>query len=70
MKRRLNKRGKVLVTSLTVMLSVVIYVLVAFLGAKGQGSIFSQVGLVCGWLWLFVGQTTVYCMVWEREMNL
>jgi hypothetical protein len=65
MKKRLNKKGKVLVTSLTFMLSVVIYVLMAILGAKGQTNIFYQVVLVCGWIWMLFGQISVYMMVWE-----
>ena len=66
MKRRLNKRGKILVTSLTIMLSVVIYVLMAILGEKGQSNIFYQVILFCGWSWLLLGQIMAYMMVWSE----
>lgn len=70
MKRRLNKKGKILVASLTIMLSVVIYVLMAILGEKGQDSIFNQVILFCGWIWLFIGQIMVYVMVWGKEVDM
>ena len=70
MKRRLNKRGKILVTSLTIMLSVVIYVLMVILGEKGQNSIFHLIGLFCGWCWLLFGQIGVYLMVWESEVSI
>lgn len=66
MKRRLNLKGKVLVTSLTIMLSVVIYVLMGFLGELMSDNGFIQLGIVCGWIWLLFGQFGVYMMVWER----
>lgn len=65
MKRKLNLKGKVLVTSLTIMLSVVIYVLVAFTGAFGSGSIIAQLGLIFAWIWLLFGQFGVYALIWE-----
>lgn len=65
MKRRLNKRGKIAVTILTILASVIIYVLMGQLGAKATGGIIYQLGLVCGWSWLILGQITVYFMVWE-----
>lgn len=68
-KRRLNKRGKILVTSLTIMLSVVIYVLMAILGGKAQNNIFYLAGLLCGWIWLLFGQIGVYFMIWESEVQ-
>lgn len=69
-RRKLNKRGKILITSLTIMLSVVIYVLMAILGEKAQNSIFHQVGLFCGWIWLLFGQIGVYIMIWESEVKV
>lgn len=64
MKRRLNKRGKVLVTTLTVILSAVIYVLMAYIGTKATDGIIYQVMLFCGWIWLILGQMSVYVLVW------
>lgn len=64
MKRRLNKKGKVLVTTLTIMLSVFIYVLMAQIGVKATEGIIYQVSLFCGWTWLILGQTSVYMLVW------
>lgn len=66
MKRRLNLKGKVLVTSLTIMLSVVICVLMGFLGSLMSDNGFIQLAMVCGWIWLLFGQFGVYAMVWER----
>lgn len=69
-RRKLNKRGKILLTSLTIMLSVVIYVLMAILGAKGQDSIFYQVIFFCGYTWLVLGQFGVYFMIWGNEVSM
>lgn len=69
-RRKLNKRGKKLLTSLTIMLSVVIYVLMAILGAKGQDSIFYQVAFFVGYGWLFLGQIAVLFMIWGNEVNM
>ena len=68
-RRKLNKRGKILFTSLTIMLSVVIYILMGFLGVKGQVNIFYQVTLFCGWAWLLLGQFGVYFMFWGNEVK-
>lgn len=65
MKRRLNLKGKVLVTSLTIMLSVVIYVLMGFLGGLMSDNGFIQLALVCGWVWLLFGQFGAYMFIWE-----
>lgn len=69
-KRRLNKRGKILATSLTFTLSVVIYVLMAILGAKGQDNIFYQVTFFAGYGWLFLGQIAVLFMIWGNEVSM
>lgn len=66
MKRRLNKKGKVLFTSLTIMLSVVIYVLVVFTGVFQGNSGIVQLGLVFAWIWLLFGQFGAYALIWER----
>lgn len=65
MKRRLNLKGKVLVTTLTFMLSVVIYVLVGFTDVFSSGSIIAQTGLLFAWIWLLFMQFGVYALVWE-----
>lgn len=65
MKTKLNKRGKVLVTTLTIMLSVVIYVLMGFLGALMSENGFIQLVMVCGWIWLLFGQFGAYMLIWE-----
>lgn len=65
MKRRLNLKGKVLVTSLTFMLSVVIYVLVAFTGVFSQIGVIGQLGLILAWIWLTIGQFGAYALIWE-----
>ena len=65
MQMKLNLKGKVVFTSLTIMLSVVIYVLVAFTGVFGSGSIIAQVGLLFAWIWLLFGQFGAYALIWE-----
>ena len=65
MKRILNLKGKFLVTSLTIMLSVVIFGLMGFLGGLLSNNGFIQLALVCGWAWLLFGQIGVYILIWE-----
>lgn len=63
--RKLNLKGKVVFTSLTIMLSVVIYVLMANLGElASEGGIY-QLIFICGWVWLLFGQIGVYMVIWE-----
>lgn len=69
-RRKLNKRGKILLTSLTIMLSVVIYVLMVILGEKGQDSIFTLVALFSGWSWLLLLQPSIYFAIWKDEVNM
>lgn len=61
---RLNLKGKVVFTSLTIMLSVVIYVLMAKLGELASNNDIYQLVFICGWLWLLFGQIGVYVMIW------
>lgn len=68
-KRRLNKRGKIALTILTILASAIIYVLMAILGAKGQSSIFYQVAFFCGYMWLFLGQISVFYFIWGNEVR-
>lgn len=68
-KRRLNKRGKKLVSFIVILISVLIYVLMAKLGAKAIESIIYQVGLFCGWFWLLMGQFGVLYIIWECEVE-
>lgn len=64
-KRRLNKKGKILVTIITILASVLIYILMAKLGTFAKDSIFILFLTVCGWSWLILGQTSVLALVWE-----
>lgn len=68
-KRRLKKWVKISLTIMTILASAVIYVLMAFLGTKGQNSIIGLGTLICGWIWLFLGQFGAYYFIWESEMN-
>lgn len=68
-KRRLNKKGKIAITILTILISIIIYVLMAVLGEKGQDNTFYQFILFCGWIWLFIGQIIVYVMIWGKEVE-
>lgn len=64
-KRRLRKWVKILLTIMTLVLSVIIYVLTAKFGAKAQESIIALVCIVCAWIWLILGQFGVYYFIWE-----
>ena len=64
-KRRLNKRGKIVLTILIILISAVIYVLMAKFGVKSQESTIALVGIVCAWIWLILGQFGVYYFIWE-----
>ena len=63
--KKLNLKGKVVFTSLTIMLSVVIYVLMGFLGELMSDNGFIRLALVCGWAWLLLGQIGAYILIWE-----
>ncbi len=63
--RRLNKKGKILITIITILISAVIYVLTAKLGVFAKNNIFILFIVVCGWIWLILGQTSVLALVWE-----
>lgn len=65
MKRRLNKRGKFLITILTLLLSAVIYNFMGYLGGLGVNNIFYQMTLLLGWGWLFLGQFGAIIFIWE-----
>lgn len=64
-KRKLNKRGKILVTILTIIFSVIIYGLVAQFGELASKGIIYQILLISGWGWLLLGQMGVYMTIWE-----
>ena len=64
-KRRLRKWVKILLTIMTLVLSIIIYVLMAKFGEKAQESIIALVGIICAWIWLILGQFGVYYFIWE-----
>lgn len=68
-KRRLNKRGKKLVSLIIILISAIIYVLMAKLGAKAVDGIIYQVALISGWFWLLLGQFGAFYIVWECEVE-
>lgn len=63
-KRRLNKKGKIMVTILTFLISTIIYALMAILGAFVKTSIIILLIVICGYIWLFFGQIMAYYIVW------
>ena len=65
MKRRLNKKGKILFTIITILISTIIYILMAKLGQFAKDSIFILIITICGWSWLIIGQMSVFAMLWE-----
>lgn len=66
MKRRLNRRGRVLITILTILLSAVIYIFMGHLGELQVNNIFYQLTLLLGWGWLFLGQFGAIVCIWEK----
>lgn len=68
-RRKLNKRGKIALTILTILTSAIIYVLMAVLGMKMEDNIFYQIIFFCGYTWLFLGQFMAIYFIWENEVN-
>ena len=66
-RRRIRKWVKILLTSITIISSVIIYILTAEFGAKTQTSIFYTITTLSAWIWLFLGQFTVYYFIWENN---
>jgi len=64
-KRKLTKTGKVVFTTLTFILSAIIYYLMGILGELATEGIIYQLALIIGWGWLFIGQIAIYFMIWE-----
>lgn len=69
MKRRLNKKGKLVITLLSLLVNLVIYVLMAKFGEFAQYSIFIQFVFIMGWIWLLVGQFWLYFIIWEDSVK-
>lgn len=65
MKRRLNKKGKILFTTLTILISAIIYVLTGKLGQLASTNIFYQLATILAWIWLVLGQFTVLYFINE-----
>lgn len=68
-RRRLNKKGKTLLSLINFIISAVIYVLMAKFGAKGTEGIIYQLALILGWIWLFFGQFSIYYFIWNCEVQ-
>lgn len=66
-RRRIRKWVKILLTSITIISSVIIYILTAEFGAKAQTSILYTIATLSAWIWLFLGQFTVYYFIWENN---
>lgn len=64
MKRKLNKKGKITITISLILVSALIYVLMGQIGELATKGIIYQLGLICGWFWLILGQFSVYGIVW------
>ena len=64
-KRKLTKTGKVVFTSTTIILSVIIYHLMGILGAFASESIIYLLAVILGWSWLIIGQVVVIDLIWE-----
>ena len=64
-KRKLNKKGKILFTILTTILSVIVYYLMIALSKNIDNDIYKLI-IVIGWIWLLVGQIIVYSNIWYK----
>lgn len=64
-KRRLKKWVKYLLTAIVIIISIIIYALMAKFGAKSENSIIILIGVLCGWIWLILGQFGAYYFIWE-----
>lgn len=64
-KRKLNKKGKILFTILTTILSAIVYYLMIALSKNIDNDIYKLI-IVIGWIWLLVGQIIVYSNIWYK----
>ena len=64
-KRKLNKKGKILFTILTTILSAIVYYLMIALSKNIDNNVYKLI-IVAGWIWLLVGQTIVYSNIWYK----
>ena len=64
-KRKLNKKGKMLFTILTTILSAIVYYLMIALSKNIDNNVYKLI-IVAGWIWLLVGQIIVYSNIWYK----
>ena len=64
-KRKLNKKGKILFTILTTILSAIVYYLMIALSKNIDNNVYKLI-IVVGWIWLLVGQIIVYSNIWYK----
>lgn len=64
-KRKLNKKGKILFTILTAILSAIVYYLMIALSKNIDNNVCKLI-IVIGWIWLLVGQIIVYSNIWYK----
>lgn len=64
-KRKLNKKGKILFTILTAILSAIVYYLMIALSKNIDNNVYKLI-IVAGWIWLLVGQIIVYSNIWYK----
>ena len=64
-KRKLNKKGKILFTILTTILSAIVYYLMIALSKNIDNNVYELI-IVAGWIWLLVGQIIVYSNIWYK----
>lgn len=65
-KRRIRKWVKILLTIITIISSVMIYILTAKFSTKATDGILYTTPIVLAWIWLFFGQFTAYYFIWEN----
>lgn len=63
--KKLRKWVKVVLTTLLLILSLIIYIKLDYWGFLARSSNFYMLVSIIGWLWLIVGQMVIYSRIWR-----
>lgn len=63
--KKLRKWVKVVLTTLLLILSLIIYIKLDYWGFLVRSSNFYMLVSIIGWLWLIVGQMVIYSRIWR-----
>lgn len=62
---KLTRLGKVLFTTLVLIISIVVYLNTGKIGFLAQNSLFYQYLTLLSWAWLTIGQCLILAKIWE-----